>query len=39
MKAERIAEVLRLAKRAGHVLAATAVERGMTHITAAGRRR
>jgi hypothetical protein len=36
MKAERIAEVLRLAKRAGHVLIATADERGMPHITAAG---
>lgn len=36
MKGERIAEVLRPAKRAWHVLVATAVERGMTHITAAG---
>jgi hypothetical protein len=37
MKPERIAEVLRLAVRAGHVLVATADERGMPHITAAGK--
>lgn len=36
MKAEKLAEAIRLAKKAGHVLIATADERGMPHITAAG---
>ena len=37
MNAEKLAEAVRLAKKAGHVLVATADARGMPHVTAAGR--